>query len=81
LQVKHVQQIKALYPEALDWEHILAINASTKRQEQQLIISMPSNPSNPKQAVDTTQMQQTFFQRLQQHQVSTTTSRRLERRR
>lgn len=69
LQIKHVQQIKALFPEALGWEHVLALNPSTKRQEQQLVISMPRDPSNPKQAVDTAQMQQTFFQRLQHHQV------------
>jgi hypothetical protein len=68
-QVKHVQQIKALYPEALGWDHVLAINPTTKRQEQQLVISMPTDPANLKQPVDTTQMQQAFFQRLQQHQV------------
>lgn len=64
-----MQQIKALFPEVLGWEHVLALNPSTKRQEQQLVISMPRDPSNPKQAMDTAQMQQTFFQRLQQHQV------------
>lgn len=68
-QVKHVQQIKALHPEALGWDHVLAVNPTTKRQEQQLVISMPTDPANPKQPVDTTQMQQAFFQRLQQHQV------------
>lgn len=59
----------ALYPEALGWDHVLAVNPTTKRQEQQLVISMPTDPANPKQPVDTTQMQQAFFQRLQQHQV------------
>jgi hypothetical protein len=68
-----VQQIKALFPEALGWEHVLALNPSTKRQEQQLVINMPRDASNPKQAVDTAQLQQTFFQRLQQHQVGPST--------
>jgi hypothetical protein len=69
-QVKHLQQIKALYPEALGWEHILTINPTTRRQEQQVRISMPTDPANPKQAADANLMQQMFFQRLQQHQVS-----------
>lgn len=46
---------------------MLTTNSSTRKQEQQLLIRMPANPDNPKQSLDTAQMQQTFFKKLQQH--------------
>lgn len=67
LQIKHLQQIKALCPGALEWEHILTTNATTKRQEQQLLIKLPSDSRKSKQTFDTANMQLTFFRRLQQH--------------
>jgi hypothetical protein len=68
-QVAHIQQIKALCPEALGWEHILAINPASKKQEQQLLLKLPAAAGNTKQNADTAQMQQQFFKRLQQHML------------
>ena len=76
LQTRHVQQIRALCPGTLDWEYVLTTNTITTKQEQQLLIKMPTNKT--KQSFDTAQMQQTFFKALQQlaqkHQVSRQTS-------
>uniref|UniRef100_A0A383W7V9 CDT1 Geminin-binding domain-containing protein n=1 Tax=Tetradesmus obliquus TaxID=3088 RepID=A0A383W7V9_TETOB len=68
-QVTHIQQIKALCPEALGWEHILAVNPASKKQEQQLLLKLPVDAGKTKQSADTAQMQQLFFKRLQQHMM------------
>ncbi|KAF6266539.1 hypothetical protein COO60DRAFT_1632643 [Scenedesmus sp. NREL 46B-D3] len=68
-QVTHIQQIKALCPEALGWEHILITNPTSKKQEQQLLLKLPVNAGNSKQSADTAQMQQLFFKRVQQHML------------
>jgi hypothetical protein len=67
--VTHIQQIKALCPEALGWEHILAVNPATKKQEQQLLLKLPADAGKTKQSADTAQMQQQFFKCLQQHML------------
>ncbi|KAF8072991.1 hypothetical protein HT031_000651 [Scenedesmus sp. PABB004] len=59
-QVRHVQQMRALCPEALGWEHLLTTNATTRKPEQQLLLKLAPG-------ADTVAMQQLFFKRLQQH--------------
>lgn len=76
-QVTHIQQIKALCPEALGWEHILAVNPASKKQEQQLLLKLPVDAGKTKQSADTAQMQQLFFKRLQQHMMKHRVSQRL----
>eukprot|EP00775_Hariotina_reticulata_P007924 gene7924-8120_t len=65
-EICHIQQIKALSPDALGWQHILTTNPTTKKQEQQLLITMPRSGDDSKKSIDTMTLQQEFFQCLQQ---------------
>eukprot|EP00879_Flechtneria_rotunda_P030793 GHRR01033476.1.p1 GENE.GHRR01033476.1~~GHRR01033476.1.p1 ORF type:complete len:200 (+),score=61.84 GHRR01033476.1:120-719(+) len=67
-KIQHVQQIKALCPEALGWEYILAMNQATKKQEQQLLLTMPNTCTNGKGVRETAELQLMLFEQLQQHQ-------------
>jgi hypothetical protein len=42
MQVEHLQQIKHLLPDAFSWQHVMiSSSATSSRQEQQLVISLP----------------------------------------